>query len=153
MLCLLPNSSLSWDVSCNFTTVIQKLGLNIMKLLMSNVAAQNQGALSSSCLIIRWILEAALVRLFLWSITWKPAIPAGTECPADSQLFSSKYLSGQCYWNVGEGFISCLLLLLLFLTGFSASLTIFEPAVWQKPSSVILHLLKEQMWLKEWAIS
>lgn len=38
----------------------------------------------------RWILGVALVRLFLWSVTWKPAIPAGTECPADSQLFSSK---------------------------------------------------------------
>lgn len=107
------NSSLSSDVFCNLTTVIQKLGLNILKFLVSNVAAQNQGALSSSCPIMRWLLGVTLVRLFLWSVTWKPAIPAGTECPADNQLFSSKYLSGQCYWNVGEGFISCLPLLLL----------------------------------------
>lgn len=153
MLYPLPNSSFSLDIFCSLTKVIQKLGLNILKFLVSNVAAQNQGALSSSCPITRWILGAALVRLFLWSVTWKPAIPAGTECPADSRLFSCKYLSGQCYWNIGKGFISCLPLLLLFLTGFSASLTIFEPTVLQKPASVVLHLLKEQIWLREWAIS
>lgn len=49
MVYLLPNSSLSLDVFCNLTTVIMKVGLNILKFLMSNVAAQNQGTLSSSC--------------------------------------------------------------------------------------------------------
>jgi len=80
MLYLLPNTSLCWDVFCNLTKDIQKLSVNILKFLVSNIAGQNQGALSSSCPIARWILlGVAIVRLFLWSIAWKPAITADTE--------------------------------------------------------------------------
>lgn len=43
MLYHLPNTSLSWDVVCDLTKDIQKLGLNILKFLVSSIAAQNQG--------------------------------------------------------------------------------------------------------------
>lgn len=133
----------------------QKLGLNILKLLMSNIAAQNQGVLSASRPITRWVLlGVAIVRLFLWSITWKWAIAADTKWPTARQsvVFFKMFV-----WTVllkhRWGFYLISSTAAPFITGFSASLNFFELLVLQKPASVVLHSLKEQIWSREWAIS
>lgn len=88
MLYLLPHTSLSWDVFCNLTKDIQRLSLNILKFLVSDIAAQNQGVLSSSCPITRWILlGVAIVRLGN-----QQSLLAQNDLWPESQLFSSKSL-------------------------------------------------------------